>query len=160
LLPVYTRGAELAPIATLATRRSSLIVTNHSEPLAEIVLDTIEVLEDQGPTRQFRHVEVRPLGHDEEALRRIGVLLEEAGAKRADGRSPLFLALGVEDPAILEPAVESTSAAEQILAMLRAQLASMRAHDPGTRLGADPEELHQMRTAVRRLRAVLRAARS
>jgi CHAD domain-containing protein len=35
----------------------------------------------------------------------------------------------------------------------------MRAHDPGTRLGADTEELHQMRTAIRRLRAIFRAAR-
>ena len=38
-------------------------------------------------------------------------------------------------------------------------LEAIRAHDPGTRLGEDPEELHQMRVAVRRLRAVMRAAR-
>ena len=31
-------------------------------------------------------------------------------------------------------------------------------HDPGTRLGRDPEELHQMRVATRRMRAILRAA--
>ena len=33
------------------------------------------------------------------------------------------------------------------------------AHDPGTRLGREPESLHQMRVATRQLRAVLRAAR-
>jgi CHAD domain-containing protein len=33
------------------------------------------------------------------------------------------------------------------------------AHDPGTRLGQDAEELHQMRVATRRMRAILRAAR-
>ena len=33
----------------------------------------------------------------------------------------------------------------------------MLAHDPGTRLGTDLEELHQMRVATRRLRAFLRA---
>ena len=33
------------------------------------------------------------------------------------------------------------------------------AHDPGTRLGTDPEELHQFRVATRRLRAFLRAGR-
>jgi CHAD domain-containing protein len=32
-------------------------------------------------------------------------------------------------------------------------------HDPGTRLGRDPESLHDMRVAVRRLRALLRAGR-
>jgi CHAD domain-containing protein len=33
------------------------------------------------------------------------------------------------------------------------------AHDPGTRLGNEPESLHQMRVATRQLRAILRAAR-
>jgi CHAD domain-containing protein len=33
------------------------------------------------------------------------------------------------------------------------------AHDPGTRLGEDPEDLHQLRVATRRLRAFLRAGR-
>ena len=33
----------------------------------------------------------------------------------------------------------------------------MLAHDPGTRLGTESEELHQMRVATRRLRAFQRA---
>ncbi|AIJ21030.1 CHAD domain-containing protein [Amycolatopsis methanolica 239] len=44
--------------------------------------------------------------------------------------------------------------------MLRArideQLRAMLAHEPGTRSGADPEDLHQMRVAVRRLRSALK----
>ena len=32
-------------------------------------------------------------------------------------------------------------------------------HDPGVRLGSDPEDLHQLRVATRRLRAFLRAGR-
>jgi CHAD domain-containing protein len=43
--------------------------------------------------------------------------------------------------------------------MLEAQRASLRAHDPGIRLGADPENLHQHRVAARRTRAFLRATR-
>jgi CHAD domain-containing protein len=35
----------------------------------------------------------------------------------------------------------------------------MLSHDPGTRLGSDPEDLHQLRVATRRLRAFLRSAR-
>jgi CHAD domain-containing protein len=42
--------------------------------------------------------------------------------------------------------------------MLVAQEREIIAHDPGTRLGTDPEDLHQHRVAVRRLRALLRAA--
>ncbi|HTO12293.1 MAG TPA: CHAD domain-containing protein [Candidatus Binatia bacterium] len=48
---------------------------------------------------------------------------------------------------------------EHTLATLRALLDAMKAHEPGVRSGADPEELHQMRTATRRLRAVLRTVR-
>jgi CHAD domain-containing protein len=43
--------------------------------------------------------------------------------------------------------------------MLEQQRRALRAHDPGTRLGADPENLHQHRVAARRTRAFLRAAR-
>ena len=43
--------------------------------------------------------------------------------------------------------------------MLGAPGAELLAHDPGTRLGRDPEELHQARVATPRLRAVLRAAK-
>jgi CHAD domain-containing protein len=42
---------------------------------------------------------------------------------------------------------------------LAQQVRWLLAHDPGTRLGTEPESLHQMRVATRRLRAVLRAAR-
>src|SRR6202012_490944 len=40
-------------------------------------------------------------------------------------------------------------------AALRRQLAVVRDKEPGTRLGEDPEELHDMRVATRRLRAAL-----
>jgi CHAD domain-containing protein len=40
-------------------------------------------------------------------------------------------------------------------AVLRRQLEVLRATEPGTRLGEDPEELHDMRVATRRLRAAL-----
>jgi CHAD domain-containing protein len=53
----------------------------------------------------------------------------------------------------------SAAALDHVLAMMRVQLEAIRAHGPGARLGTDPEELHKMRTAVRRLRAILRAVR-
>lgn len=49
--------------------------------------------------------------------------------------------------------------AHQLRAALDNRLRALLAHDPGTRLGEDPEELHQMRVAVRRMRAMLKAAR-
>ena len=37
--------------------------------------------------------------------------------------------------------------------MLEAQRRALLQHDPGTRLGVDPENLHQHRVAARRIRA-------
>jgi len=42
---------------------------------------------------------------------------------------------------------------------MRTQFATIRVHEPGVRNGTDPEELHTMRTGVRRIRAILRAVR-
>jgi triphosphatase len=50
----------------------------------------------------------------------------------------------------------SMSASEVAFAILRRHFAKMLAHEPGVRLGEDPEELHDMRVATRRLRAALK----
>jgi triphosphatase len=50
----------------------------------------------------------------------------------------------------------SMSAGEVAFAILRRHFATMLAHEPGVRLGEDPEELHDMRVATRRLRAALK----
>ncbi len=45
---------------------------------------------------------------------------------------------------------------EVAFAVLRRQFGALRAHEPGTRIGEDPEELHDMRVATRRLRAAMK----
>ena len=50
---------------------------------------------------------------------------------------------------------ETSTMGELAFAVLRRQLAVLREKEPGTRLGEDPEELHDMRVATRRLRAAL-----
>jgi CHAD domain-containing protein len=47
-----------------------------------------------------------------------------------------------------------------ILAAMRTQAEAIRAREAGARRARDPEDVHQMRVAVRRLRAILRAGRS
>jgi len=51
------------------------------------------------------------------------------------------------------------SLGEVAFAVLRAQFARMRAYEPGTRLGDDPEELHDMRMPTRRMRAAIKVFR-
>jgi CHAD domain-containing protein len=48
---------------------------------------------------------------------------------------------------------------EHVIVSLHDQVKTIRAGEAGTRKGRDPEDLHQMRVGVRRLRAVLRASR-
>ena len=61
-------------------------------------------------------------------------------------------------PPAAAPAVAAGApAVDRVLAAMRTLVATIRVHEPGVRNGTDPEELHQMRTAVRRLRAILRA---
>ena len=47
----------------------------------------------------------------------------------------------------------------RLRSVLERQYAQMLRHDPGVRLDLDPEDVHRMRVAVRRTRALLRAAR-
>jgi CHAD domain-containing protein len=56
------------------------------------------------------------------------------------------------------PAQPSARAPELVTEMLGRQLRAIRGHEAGTRLGADPEELHDMRVGTRRARAILRTA--
>lgn len=56
------------------------------------------------------------------------------------------------------PATAKDSVGRHVRAALHAQTLAMLHYEPGTRTGADPEDLHQMRVAVRRLRAVLKSA--
>jgi len=55
-----------------------------------------------------------------------------------------------------QPAAEAVG---RLRSMLERQYAEMLSHDPGIRLDLDPEDVHRFRVAVRRARAVLRAAR-
>lgn len=57
------------------------------------------------------------------------------------------------------PPVSREPGAARLREMLEAQRIALLTHDPGVRLGHDPENLHQHRVAARRTRAFLRAAR-
>lgn len=82
-------------------------------------------------------------------------------AHRSPPRTSSALGLPGELPDLGDPVLARPSdpARHQLRAALDTRLRALVAHDPGTRLGRDPEELHQMRVAVRRMRAALNAAR-
>ena len=77
--------------------------------------------------------------------------LEPVSELRTTRRSAQDDVVAVDPPA--------PSPLEELRGRLRTQLLEIEWHDPGTRLGRDPESLHDMRVGVRRLRALLRTGR-
>ncbi|WP_300010226.1 CHAD domain-containing protein [Pseudonocardia sp.] len=65
-------------------------------------------------------------------------------------------ALDLPAPVVATPA---DAPPHHVRAALDLRLRALLTHDPGTRTGADIEDLHQMRVSVRRMRAALKAAR-
>lgn len=63
-------------------------------------------------------------------------------------------------PLVPGPPLSREPGALRLRHMLDEQRLALLAHDPGARLGDDPENLHQHRVAARRTRAFLRAARA
>ena len=89
LLPAYLRGSELVPVARLRTRREGIRAQG-----AEIVDDSVAVLEGQRVARRFREVEVELLDGDERTLRRLEKELRRAGARATGELQPkLYRAL-------------------------------------------------------------------
>ena len=159
LLFGLTRGRPLEPVACLRTQRETLTVQLNGRVLAEIVLDGVSVLEGERVAGRFEELEIELFEGSEDDLRRLEKLLRGAGAKDAPSSSKLARVLGVE-PQRRAKVGSGASPAEALRAALRDQLAELLAHDPGTRLGTDAEDLHQLRVATRRLRAFLRASRA
>jgi CHAD domain-containing protein len=155
LIPAYLRGAQLVPVARLRTRREVVHVQG-----AEIVDDSVAVLEGQRVSRRFREVEVELLEGDERTLRRLEKQLRKAGAHATDELQPkLYRALDLAAAVETRKSTKGTPPGEALGIALEADYRTLLAHDPGTRRGDDPEDLHQLRVATRRLRAFLRAAR-
>ena len=122
-----------------------------------------------------------PVGEDSGNLRRVEVETDTAPTPGLQGfvdemRSALDLSpatLSKYETGLyargLDPAGEtgfgptridpSMSVGEVAFAVLRRQFAEMRAHEGGTRLGEDSEELHDMRVPTRRMRAAIKVFR-
>jgi len=158
LLVGLTRRRPLEPVASLRTRRETLVVQQNGSVLAEVVLDGVSVLEGERVAGGFEELEIELFEGDDADLRRLETLLRGVGATDAASSSKLARVLGVEPPRRVKLGPDA-SPADALRAALRDQLALILAHDPGTRLGTDPEDLHQLRVATRRLRAFLRASR-
>ncbi len=162
LTRVYTRGAELAPVAELNTRRRRWVLADSTgRSLAELVDDqvTARAMGGQATTVSWREVEVELGEHgQQELLDRIERRLLKVGAQRAGSASKLGRLLADRmPPGIATPSPDSArSAGDTVLAYLWVQAEQLRRYDPLVRQDA-PDAVHQMRVAARRMRSALQA---
>jgi CHAD domain-containing protein len=152
------RDNELEQAAKLRTHRSGVRVRKGGRDSAEIVVDSVAILDDGRVGSTFREIEVESIDGDPRVLDRIGRALRQRGALAGDGRPKLFRALGFAQPPLPEPKAGGP-ALLHVAAALEKQRREILAHDPGVRADADVEDIHGMRVATRRSRAILRAAR-
>ncbi len=137
------RGGDGPRVAEVALDATEIRLNNGEEPAR---LSKVEV-EEEAPSEVSGFVE---------EMRRSLALEPTTTSKYEAGLYAAALSpdgdqyLGPDDVDV------SMSAGEVAFAILRKQFAAMRAHEPGTRLGEDPEELHDMRVATRRMRAALK----
>src|SRR5215468_61002 len=168
-LTAIVLGRRLIPILITEVRRELRDVlplhTPGAKSLAEMALDTVTPhAPDGAPAGQnYYEVEVELRAgqpHDlaalSDALQHGFGLVPSAASKFERGLQALHG--NVVPPQITAPIAATDSVALAARKMVAAQLARVRAADPGTRLGHQPEPLHDQRVAVRRLRAIVRTA--
>jgi len=164
LVAVWVRHAYLAPAAALTTkRRRWLLVGDDDDPVAELDLDEVSVIDGERVVARFRELELESRGPELEALIPITRRLQAAGATPAPPVPKAVRALGPRATAGPDVAMPTGERAATVRDVVRAALAAgitrLRAHDTPTRLGG-MEGVHQMRVATRRLRSDLRTFHS
>ncbi|ONH50786.1 metal-binding protein [Frankia sp. CcI49] len=164
-----TRGRPLAPVARVRTvRRATTLRAPDGHDLAELADDEVhaQALGSATTVSCWREIEVEALGDDPRVLPAAGAVLCGAGARPAAWPSKLVRALGsqvpTELPELREPPSRVAGAEETAGEIVRGYLAThtraLLAADARVRLG-DPESVHDLRVAARRLRSSLRTFR-
>ena len=158
-------GAEpLKALFRVRTQRECFVALEHEDQqAAEIALDdTTVATPDGGSMEHLTRVEVEAISGTPESLEGlVGQLRSECALMPAtDSKYEMGLRVaGLEQPAAPELGSlridPSLSAGEVGRANLRRHLASWLAHEPAARLGEDPEALHELRVAGRRIETTL-----
>ena len=159
LLFLHLGRRRLMPVATLQVWRSGVRVHMDHAPVADVTLDHVSVVKNGAVLQRFRELEIELVNGKDSTLPDLERQLRRAGAEDHDGRPKLFRALSLVAPGPEPPPAPDASAVAHVKCALAHHVRWLLAHDPGARLGREPESLHQMRVATRQLRAVLRAAR-
>ena len=162
----YARELPLEPMARLRTVRQRVELRDAGgETLADLTDDEVSVLDGRRLAERFRELELklRPTA-PEGLLPTCLAYLEAAGARPGETTPRLVRALG---PAALahgetdvEELADGARAGELVRRAIAASVVRFMSHDPGVAIGDDPEDVHQARVGLRRLRSDLRTFRA
>jgi CHAD domain-containing protein len=174
LADAYARGEALIPVARITTRRTERdLLGRDGRPLAHVADDEVtgQRLQDpQDAASTWREVEVELAAGDRALLDAVEERLRAAGMSRSSSASKASTVLagaGADSepgPAPAWPPApdvprRSAPAGEVVAHYLRAQVAALLEFDPRVRCD-EPDAVHKMRVATRRLRSALRNFRS
>lgn len=161
----YVRHDSVGPVARLSTWRRRVRLRDREGVLAEVVDDEVSVLDGRRVAARFREVEIE-IREDrgERVLKPLLDRLRQAGAAPEEPVPKHVRAIGpraAEPPEVAAPDLDGgATAGAAVRGAIAASVAGMLRSDPVVRLGGDPEGVHQMRVATRRLRSHLRTFRS
>ena len=160
LVAARTRGAPLAPVAAIHTRRRRIQLLDASgRSLAEVADDRISAGRQLEPSAllAWRELEVELSGGDRRLLAAADKLLRAHGLVRSGRSAKLERVLADQLPPVLSPApVSGSSPASEVVGRYLGEHAeALIALDPLVRRSV-PDAVHQMRVATRRLRSTLR----
>ncbi len=167
LVHALVRRAPLRVVARLNTVRSCVALRDDDgKRVGELVDDEVSLLEGARLAARFRELEVEIEESADDSLPAALVArLRAAGAGHPDPVPKIVRALGprAADPADVPeppPLDFASTASEVVHAAIIRSTRRLIDHDPGVRLGRDPESVHQARVATRRLRSDLRTFRA
>jgi CHAD domain-containing protein len=165
LVRAAARTAPLEPVAKLTTQRRRIELWDGvGRRLAEVDDDVVSVLDGRKLAARFREVEVELTPAAPPDLLAVALdRLTAAGAVAGDDRPKVVRAVGPRAtgaPDVVVPHLgPEATVAELVAASIASGLTRVIRHDPGVRLGDEPEHVHQARVGTRRLRSDLRTFR-
>jgi len=156
----WTRGAALGPVAQIGTiRQRRALLDGQGESLAEVATDDVSAqsMGESTTLSRWREIEVELTGGGPDLLKSIDKRLRQAGLQPAGHSAKLARALAGRLPEEAPPPrlTPGSPAGQVVLAYAAAQLAQLQATH--TQVHRDePEAVHDMRVATRRLRSTLK----
>src|SRR3954470_4530101 len=163
LLRAHTRRTPLEAVARMRTVRRPVELRDESgDRVAEVEDDEVSVFDGRRVAERFRELEIELAdGFDGDAL--LAATLERMQSQGATTAPPVPKLVRAVGPMALEPPEvhadevdESATAGDVVASAIARSVSRFLRHDPGVVLGDDPEDVHQARVALRRLRSDLR----